>query len=155
MNKIHLDWDQDAIRLSEVPLSRHPLLEKKGVYALVSARLDEDADLWRGFSLLHVAAAHTDSLRNAIMKPQAVYEAAAAKVPEGSQIIVMLASFGESTLKRKTREFIADMEACLRSRNTIACVPDGAPLDVKSDISVGNHGNYTPLKWRSLARASK
>ncbi len=157
MNKVHLEWDQDAIRLTEVPLSRHPLLETRGVFALVSARLDEPADLWRDLSLLHIAVAHTESLRVAIERPNGVREAAAAKVGErpGHEIIVMLGSFGECTLKRKTREFIADLEACLRGRNSIACLPEGASLEVKADVSVVNHGNYAPLNWRSLSRAAK
>jgi len=157
MNKVHLDWDQDAIRLPEVRLSRHPLLEKKGVYALVSARLDEQADLWRDFSLLHIAVAHADSLRNTICSPLPVHDAAATAVAAqtGHEIIVMMASFKESTLKRKTREFIADVEACLRGRNEIVCLPEGASLEVKADLSVVNHGNYAPLNWRSLSRVPR
>ena len=157
MNKVHLDWDQDVIRLSEVPLSRHPLLKEKGVFALVSARLDESADLWRDLSLLHIAVAHTESLRMAVTKPQAIQSEVAAKVAthEGHEVIVMFALFKESTLKRKTREFIADVEACLRGRNEVACVPEGASFEVKSDLSVVNYGNYAPLNWRSLSRVPK
>lgn len=132
----------------------HPLLQKQGFYALLGARLDATSDLWRELKLLHIGYALNSTLRVELLRPDADVDGALAAVDEGCEVVVMLAEIVESSLKRKTTEFMNDITTCLRQRNLPAWVPASDDGAVRTDTRVTNAGDYSPLKARSRCEAS-
>ncbi len=155
MDRAKLSWSEYAIPLSDIETSTHPLLKiKKGFYALLSATLDEEADVWRDIALLHIGHTSGQPLRSRIVQPQPAHERAAELAPAGSQVLVMLGEMESSSLGRDTRDFMQDIESCLIRSNNPAAHPDPESAIPGREISVLNGErqgtDYRPLKWRSL-----
>jgi len=155
MDRAKLSWSEYAIELTDVETSAHPLLKnKKGFYALLSATLDAEADVWRDIRLLHLGHTSGQPLRARIQQPQPSHDRARELTPDGSQILVMLGEMESSSLGRDTRDFMQDIENCLIRSNAPAAHPDPDSAIPAREISVLNGErkgtDYRPLKWRSL-----
>ncbi len=157
MDRAKLSWSDYTVRLSEVAKSSHPMLRnKKGFYALLSAKLDAEADLWRDIGLLHIGHTSGQSLRARITQSQPAHDRAAELVAatEGAEIIVLLGEVASTSLGRDTKDFLQDIESCLVKSNRPAAHPDPDAAAANRDISVVNGErkgtDYRPLKWRSL-----
>jgi len=154
VDRSYITWDPDVIRFKDVARSRHPLLRGKGFYAILSATLDDEHDVWHDLELMFIGKAFDQSLRARIPQPRAAYDRMQAAMTDqpGRELIVMLGEQTESTLKRVTRGFTEDVERCLvvRHRPPINRPPSGAYRGRK--ISVVNRGDFAPLKPKCLLR---
>ncbi|MCO4763379.1 MAG: hypothetical protein KC502_17815 [Myxococcales bacterium] len=155
MDKARLNWSEFAIPLSEVSGSSHPMLKaKKGFYALVSADLDAEADLWRNISLLHIGHTSGQTLRARIDQAAPGHERSVELAGADRSVLVMLGELESSSLGRDTRDFMRDVELCLIRSNMPAAHPDPESAIPEREISVVNGErrgtSYRPLKWRSL-----
>lgn len=153
MDRAFVTWDADVVPFAEVSSSAHPALQDSGYYALVAARLDEEADLWTDLELLFVAGAHDGNLRSAITAERSEHtkalELAAAK---GKTTVAMLGELTDATLLRRTKRFLEDVEHCLALRNAPAISQLAADFVEGRHLSVVNRGDFAPLNWRSLMR---
>ncbi len=149
MDRATITWDDEVLRLVDLATSEHPLLGERGYFALVSARLDEAADVWRDLELLYIGQAFHESLREriaALGDDHAVVEAAAAE-RSGAEVIAMIGVMTDSSLGRITQGFWVDVESCLVARNRPRC---NAAVEAYTGrkISLLNDGAREPLQAR-------
>jgi hypothetical protein len=151
MDRAILTWDVDVVPAADLATSVHPLLERNGYYCLVAAHLDEEADLWGDLELLFVGGAAEQTLRTAASEQRREHaEAMALADRAGKSVVVMLGELSDSTLGRKTRRFLDDIEQCLALRNGPAVSQIPSDFVEARHLSVVNRGDFAPLKWRSL-----
>ena len=156
MDRAKLSWSEYAIPLDGIETSNHPLLkEKKGFYALIGAKLDEEADVWRDISLLHIGHTSGQSLLARVTQDQPAHDRAREiAAANDATVLVMLAEIESTTLGRVTRDFLQDVELCLVRSNDPAAHPNPEAAIPAREISVLNGErkgtDYRPLKWRSL-----
>ena len=153
MDRAIVTWDADVVRFDEVSESKHPMLGEPGYYALVAAKLDADADLWKDLELLYVGGAHEGPLRAALVDNRSEHErAVAAAADKGKVAVAMLGELTDATLQRRTKRFLEDVEHCLVLRNAPAVSQLGDDFKETRHLSVVNRGDFAPLNWRSLMK---
>ncbi|MCB9738202.1 MAG: hypothetical protein H6747_02970 [Deltaproteobacteria bacterium] len=151
MDRADMTWDETVVPYAQLSDFPHPMLASPGYYCLVAAELDADADLYKGLELLFVAGSGESNLRQAASASTEAHDRAlAAAEAAGKQVVVMLGEITDTSLGRKTKEFLHDVELCLALRNAPKVSQVPADFVESRHLSVVNRGDFAPLKWRSL-----
>lgn len=151
MDRADVTWDETVVPYAELNDSPHPMLGGSGYYCLVAAELDADADLYKGLELLYVGGSGEQTLREAAGDARKEHQLALAAAKDANkQVVVMLGEISDTSLGRKTKEFLNDVGLCLALRNEpkVSQVPE--EFVETRHLSVVNRGDFAPLKWRSL-----
>jgi hypothetical protein len=153
MDRAIITWDEEVVRAADVADDKHPLLRTRGFFALLAARLDEEADLWCDLEVVDMGYAFYDSLREGLLDDRRDFSASQTYAAErGKELIVMLGVLTDCSLGRITELFYGEVNACLISRNRPLCNSDRDKPYEGRQLSIVNRGDYKPMQHRVWTR---
>jgi hypothetical protein len=147
MERAYIRWDPDVVPFHEIKISRHPLLDQRGFYCLVAAKLDAERDVWRELEALFLARYGEGTLRSGRKEHE---QALALAKAAGKTLVAMLGKLDGVEGGKPVRELLDDVEACLVQRNSLKISQIPASFVERRRLSVVNRGDFAPLNWRSL-----
>ena len=153
MDRAIITWDEEVVRAADVAEDKHPVLRSRGYFALLAARLDPEADLWRELEVLDMGYAFYDSLREGLLDDSRDFSASQRYAAEnGKELIVMLGVLTDCSLGRITERFYGEVNDCLISRNQPLCNANREKPYEGRQLSIVNRGDYKPMQHRVWTR---
>jgi mannitol-1-phosphate/altronate dehydrogenase len=157
MDYVTIEWSSTVIPCSNIQNANNGYLDSDGLYMVLTGKPDNSGHKYVDISLQYIGQAYDQTIRERVQQEHDAYTQIKKflSTNKGYKVLIRPGIITDISQKRKSKELVDDVEACLIFYNQP--ITNTVHKDSYSgrDITITNCGKYFPLEEVSVRQSEK
>jgi hypothetical protein len=149
LETVQVNWVQGVTRWPDISTAKSAFLDKKGLYAVLIGKWDENNKNWTNPKLVYIGQSLDQTIRQRLLQPHPAYECIKEQLTANPSYQALVMGGEIVTQTKLTQQLADDIECCLVYRNKPICNVKCKESYTGRELLVRNTGDFNPLAEES------